>query len=90
MNITYWCNSELWRFKTIGEFKDSLRRGGEIVIEWNGVQYGIFCNGEKFYIVTASMQTTYFNTPDELLEFMVGDDRLRNIITQVEVTDRAL
>lgn len=90
MNLVYWCDAEAWRFKTISEFKDSLRRGGEIVVEWKENSYGIFYNGKKFYIVDTSMHPTYFDTPDELLEYMVGNDRLRDIITKVEVTDRSL
>lgn len=90
MNIGLWCDPEAMRFKTIREFKDSLRRGGEIVIEWNGNTYGIFNNGQKFYIVTPSIHTTFFDTPDALLEYRIGDDCLRDIITQVDVNDRAL
>lgn len=35
-------DDEAMRFKTISEFKNSLVNGGEIVIEWNDVEYGIF------------------------------------------------
>lgn len=90
MNTELWCDPEAMRFKTISEFKDSLRRGGEIVIEWNGNTYGIFNNGQKFFIVTPSIHTTFFDTPDELLEYRIGDERLRDIIIQVDVNDRAL
>ena len=34
-------DDEAMRFKTISEFKNSLVNGGEIVIEWNDVEYGI-------------------------------------------------
>ncbi len=90
MNTVLCCDPEEMRFKTISEFKDSLRRGGEIVIAWKEKAYGIFNDGQKFYISTPSMHTTFFDTPDELLEYRIGDDRLRDIITQVEVNDRAL
>jgi len=30
------------------------------------------------------------NTADEVLEYMVGDDRLRDVITQVTVWDRTI
>lgn len=33
---------EAMRFKTISVFKNSLVNGGEIVIDWNAVEYGIF------------------------------------------------
>ncbi|BAK99397.1 hypothetical protein OBV_21990 [Oscillibacter valericigenes Sjm18-20] len=67
-----------------------MRRGGEIVVEWKENSYGIFYNGKKFYIVKPSMHPTYLDTPYELLEYKIGDDRLRDIITKVEVTDRSL
>ena len=33
---------------------------------------------------------TVYDTVDELLEYKVGGDRLRNIITQAEIIDRTL
>ena len=30
------------------------------------------------------------DTADEVLEYMVGDDRLRDVITQVTVTERTI
>ena len=41
-------NEEEMRFKTLSEFKRSIRDGGEIVVEWSGTCYGLFYNGEKF------------------------------------------
>lgn len=32
----------------------------------------------------------WYGTTDELLEYMVGDDRLRDVITQVAVTYRTI
>lgn len=31
-----------------------------------------------------------YDTPDDALEFMLGDDKLRDVITKVEVTERTL
>lgn len=84
-------DDEAMRFKTISEFKNSLRNGGEIVIEWNGTEYGIFREGERFFIGYESKDNNvYYDSPDELLEYQVGNDRLRDIITKVIVIDRAL
>lgn len=85
-----WYDPETLRFKTISDFKDSLDRGGEIVIEWKGEEYGIFNNGERVYICAASLLPLYFDTADELLEYRVGGDRLRDVITEVEVIERAV
>ena len=81
---------EEMRFKTISEFKRSINDGGEIVIEWAGQSYGIFFNGTEFYIAFPDRTSVDFQTVDALLEYPVGGDRLRDIITQVTVLDRAL
>lgn len=31
-----------------------------------------------------------YETPDDALEFMLGEDKLRDVITKVEVTERTL
>lgn len=89
MDIVYEYNEEAMRFKTISEFKDSLDRGGEIVIIWKGNEYGIFNDGQRVYFSTPD-NDVYYDTADELLEHRIGDDRLRDIITQVVVSDRAV
>ena len=83
-------NEEEMRFKTISEFKSSLLRGGEIVIEWNKQLYGFFYNGTAFYITFPDGKKSYYETSDEVLERYIGNDRLRDIITQATVLDRAL
>lgn len=90
MDIVYEYNEEAMRFKTISEFKDSLDRGGEIVIVWKENEYGIFNDGKRVCVATPSDGIIYYNTADELLEHRIGDDRLRDIITQVIVSDRAV
>ena len=67
-------NEEEMRFKTLSEFMRSIRDGGEIVVEWNGTCYGLFYNGEKFYITEDGKRNLYFDSPDELLEYYVGED----------------
>lgn len=90
-NLTY--DEEAMRFKTISEFKYCLSHGAEIVIEWNGVEYGIFMDyvTKRFYIGYDSPDTNvFYDTPDELLEYRVGNDRLRDVITKAIVIDRTL
>ena len=96
-------DEEALRFKTISEFKYCLSHGAEIVFEWNGIEYGVFSfpisqrtEHEKYYI--AQSGTAEVNratemrgaTPDDILEYMVGKDRLRDVITRVTVIDRTL
>ena len=94
---------ELLRYKTVEEFLESVRRGSEIVIEWKGIEYGIDylrnivpkletdkaysisqCGTKEVYIAT-EMQC---DTPEELLEYSLGGDRLGDVITQVIVCER--
>ena len=92
---------EALRFQTIAEFLDVMRRGAEVVISWKDVDYGIFLfhddeeHGGKHYeiaqcgTVEVNRATTMCcKTPDEILEYRVGGDRLRDVITQVEVLER--
>ena len=66
--MVFYYNAEELRFKTISEFKRSIKDGGEIVIEWDGRSYGIFFNGTQFYMTSQDGSTVYFQTADELLE----------------------
>ena len=83
-------SEETMRFKTISEFKRSLCDGGEIVIEWHGSSYGIFSDGKKFILSRPDGQIEYYESIDHILEVHINDYRIRDIITQVIVIDRAL
>ena len=89
------------RFTSISDFKMCMLRGGEVVFEWKGIDYccfGRLCQnpGEKPRMVISQAGSAevnqrtemWWDTPDELLEYMVGNDRLRDVITQVTVWDR--
>ena len=77
------------RFETISEFKECLIRGGEIEFSWNGTNYTVGSYGDKISIAEFNQQDTekLCDTPDEVLEYMVGTDRLRDVITQVAVLE---
>lgn len=98
-NLTY--DADALRFKTVSEFLDVMRRCAEVVFEWKGVEYGTFrlpfsmqTPTEKYVI--AQSGTVEVNratemrclTPDEILDYTVGEDRLRDVITQVTVVER--
>ncbi len=91
------------RFKTISDFKWCMKRGGEIQFEWNGVMYCCFgcvspaagaapkmviCQAGSVEVNTRTEK--WCDTADEILEYMVGDDRLRDVITQVKVWERTI
>lgn len=57
-----------------------------------GVKYGIsHANGKTtIYRWNQPDTTRQFDAPDDALEYMVGSDRLRDVITQVTVLDRMI
>ena len=79
------------RFKTISDFKECITRGGEVTFVWNGAQYGVFRSNGKYYIAfTDGRNEKWCDTPNEVLEYSVGSDRLRDVITQVTVFERTI
>lgn len=79
------------RFKTISDFKDCMRWHGEVEFEWDGKNYSI-THPDKISISEANKHGTekLCSTADEVLEYKVGDVRLRDVITQVTVWSRTI
>lgn len=76
-------------FKTISNFKECIIRGGEPAFVWKGLQYGVCFYGDKYCIaLTNGEQEKICDTPDDVLNYQVGEDRLRDVITQVTVLHR--
>ena len=81
------------QFTTIGDFRACMRWHGEVEFIWNEIPYCITHRGNgKISISVANQEETekLCDTPDEVLEYMVGSDRLRDVITQVTVLDRTI
>jgi len=77
------------RFKTISEFKECIIRGGEPVFSWNGTKYGVCFHEDGYCIADIHGDNEKIcKSPDEVLEYTIGSDRLRDIITQVAVISR--
>lgn len=77
------------RFKTISEFKECIIRGGEPVFVWNGVQYGVCFYNDGYCIAHANGEHERIcDTPDDVLEYTMGNNRLRDVITHVTVISR--
>ena len=92
MDITSKSN-DAYRFKTIGELTDVLSRGAEIEFEWKGVDYSLTpVDGHCFSIAVALQQETekLYDTADGVLEYMLGGDKLRDVVTKVNVIGRTL
>jgi len=82
-------NEEDNRFKTISEFKECIIRGGEPVFKWNGTVYGV-CFVDSGYCIARidGSDERICNTPDDILEYSLDGDRLRDVITRVSVISR--
>lgn len=90
------------RFKTISDFKWCVKRGGEFEIEWKGKTFAIFSKMKKspsspmqimisqVLIDNPEETEQWYDTADELLEFQIGGERLREIITKLDVNDRTI
>ena len=91
------------RFRSAADFADCMHRGGEVQFEWKGVLYCCFgCvepePGARTRMVISQAGSAELNartemwadTPDGILEYTVGGDRLRDVITQVKVWERTI
>ena len=67
-------------------------RGGEVEFIWKGKTYNITHPEERILIYEAYKPETekWCDSADDALEYIVGGDRLRDVITQVTVTDRTI
>lgn len=90
MMIPY--DADVLAFATISEFKTCMRWGAEVVIEWKNEEYGIWSENGVIRITHTyhPEDTRIFESSEEALEYMVGSDRLRDVITQVTVIDRTI
>ena len=80
------------RFETISDFKWCMRQGGEVDFEWKERRYSITHRTFGISISEANKQETekICKDADEVLEYKVGEDRLRDVITKVTVWDRTI
>jgi|GEM_PF-350194 len=81
------------RFVSISDYKWCLLRGGEVHFVWKGVEYGMTPYEKDRYMVYLYDQpetTAFYDSPERMLDYMVGEDRLRDVITKVTVLDRTI
>ena len=91
------------RFESISDFKWCMKCGGEVVFIWNGTTYCCFGkvtppgkSDVMMYISKADSEVgheyseKWCANADEVLEYMVSEDRLRDVITQVTVIERTI
>ena len=80
------------RFVTIGDFKTCMRYHGETEFVWKGITYSVTHDNGNIAIFHSRRQDAGMQrkTADEILEYMAGEDRLRDAITQVTVIERTI
>lgn len=88
-------------FESISDFEWCMRCGGEVQFIWKGVKYCAFGNilrdGKRMMLICQSgtaevndRTAKWCDNADEVLEYTVGGDRLRDVITKVEVFERTI
>lgn len=91
------------QFTSISDFKWCMKCGGEVQFIWKGITYGCFgkvcrtkgelpqmCIAQSGAVEVNARTEKWCANADELLEYMVGEDRLRDVITQVTVIERTI
>lgn len=87
---------EFDKFESISDFKQSITWGKEIEFEWNGVIHVAFRfegKGDKEYLLgeaNTDSKDVYFSSADSMLDFEIDGQKLRDIITEVDVIHRNL
>lgn len=93
-DILYVPNNGSLNFSTISDFKECMRWGGEVEFILKGIHYGVIRYGtnRKITIYQANCPETekVCDTADEALEYIMGGDRLRDVITQITVMSRTV
>lgn len=81
-------------FQNINEFKECMRYGGEVEFEWKGVHYGVVRYGkdQKITIYEAYKPESekVCETADDALDYMLGTDRFRDVLSQVTILFRSV
>lgn len=99
-------SSDDMKFESLADFKWSLESGGEIVFEWNGKGFGAFKHmqktpdsSKKFFIGPSDStkkeysniyKDCYADSIDEILDYEIDGNKLRDIVTKIIVEWRGV
>ena len=82
------------RFETISDFKWCINCGGEVQFRWKSQTYGVvrygLDNKITVYRYHDNNSQRAYDSADDALAYRIGEDCLRDIITQVEVIFRSI
>lgn len=102
LNSVAWNTPEENRFKTISEFKWCVNGGGEVVFAYQNKVFGVAPKIKRtedsslqilisqIYTDNAEQTEKWCDTVDEVLEYVIDGEHLRDMITDVEVIDRTI
>ncbi len=94
-NIVGTNSSEDNRFKTISDFKWCINNGGEVEFAYNKKTFGVFPKLKRTadspmqilisqtYVENPEITEHWYDTADQVLEYIIDGVRLRNIITRL-------
>lgn len=94
MEINHAKTYEPDRFESINDFKQSLMWGKEIEFEWKGKSYVAFRfegDGDREYLIGEAYKAetdVYFSSIEDVLNFKIDGQKLREFVTEVDVLDR--
>ncbi len=85
-------NKEELQFESISDFKFCVSRGGEVQFDWKDKSYGIGHdeNSIVFYEAMKSETEIEFESVEELLDTIIEGQKLREIIKEIDVTERTI
>ncbi len=85
-------NKEELRFESISDFKWCMNCGGEVQFDWKDKSYGIVHeeNSIVFYEAMKGETEVEFETVEELLDIIIDCQKLREIIKEIDVTERTI
>lgn len=80
-------------FSTKFEFKESVEAGSEIVFEWNDKEYGLFKVANQKWVLSpddTGDNDVFFYNIEDLLDYKIDNEKLKDICTKFTVIDRTL
>ena len=82
----------LENFETISDFKWCMHCHGEVLFEWKNKRYSITHYDGKISICEANRQETekFYKSEEQVLEYGLANDKLKDVITKVDVIYRTV
>lgn len=78
------------KFESFEEFVDYISRGGELEFKYKGEEYCVLPTNKYIYISKQYDEKSekIYSTPEEVGKYLIGNESIKDIITNVEVIMR--